>query len=95
MQPSETISEFVSGEPKNYACRLLDGDGRTKTACKVMGITLNYNASKMVNFEVIRDMILVRMGEEAAVNVHTEKKIKRKMKVRGTVSIVTETEDKI
>jgi len=25
---------------------------------KVRGITLNYNASKMVNFEVIRDMIL-------------------------------------
>jgi len=32
---------------------------------------------------------------QTAVNVHTEKKIKRKSKAGGLVSIVTEPEDKI
>jgi len=64
----------------------------------VRGITLDYNASKLVNFERIKDMIL-RSGDEPSpetvINVHTEKKIKRKRKVGGLVSIVTEPEDKI
>jgi len=65
----------------------------------VRGITLNYNASKLVNFERFKDMIL-RSGDErspeSVINVHTEKKIKRKRKVGGgLVSIVTEPEDKI
>jgi len=79
--PSEFISEFGSGGPKNYAYRVMtDGTGE-KTVCKVRGITLNYNASKLVNFERIKDMIL-RSGDEpqTVVNVHTEKKIKRKRK---------------
>jgi len=41
-------------------------------------------------------MILRGTGEEPGiVNVHTGKKIKRKRKKGGTVSIVTESEDKI
>jgi len=51
---------------------------RTDTVCKVSGITLNYNAKQLVNFEVIRDIILGT--GEPTVNVHTERKIKRKMK---------------
>jgi len=45
----------------------------------VTGISLNY-ASKMVNFEVIRDMIpRGNKGDEpTVVNVRTDKKIKRK-----------------
>jgi len=59
LRSSESISEFVSGGPKNNAYRLLDtGDGREKAVCKVRGITLNYNTMKMVNFVVIRDMYL-------------------------------------
>ena len=61
------------------------------------GITLNYNASKLVNFERIKDMIM-KSGDEPSpvINVHTEKKIKRKRKAAGgLVSIVTEPEDKI
>jgi len=50
-----------------------------KTICKVLGITLNYNASKLVNFERIRDMIL-RTGDDI-VNVHTDRKIKRKRRI--------------
>ena len=58
LRPSERISEFVSSAPKYYAYGVLTGDGREETSCKVRGKILNYNASKMVYFEVIRDMIL-------------------------------------
>ena len=66
--------------------------GRAITACNVRGITVNYSAKKLVNFDVIRDMIL-ETGVETTATVHTEKKIKRKGK-GGTVAIVTEPEDK-
>jgi len=51
----------VSGGTRNYAYRVLDTVIATveKTICKVRGITLNYNASRLVNFELIRDIILV------------------------------------
>jgi len=62
------------------------------TVCKVRGINLNYSAKYLVNFDVIRDMVL-ETGAEPTVNVHTEKKIKRRRK-GGTVAIVTEPEDK-
>jgi len=52
--------------------------GRSDTDCKASGITLNYNAKHLVNFEVIRDIILAT--RELTVNVHTERKIKRKRK---------------
>jgi len=99
LRPSEFISEFVSGGPKNYAYRLMTGGtgGEVeKTVCKVRGITLNYNASKLVNIERIKDMILRSGDEPSVINVHTEKRIKRKRKVAGGfVSIVTEPENKI
>jgi len=102
LRPSEFISEFVSGGPKNYAYRVMTGGTgeEEKTVCKVRGITLNYNASKLVNFERLNDMIL-KSGDETPpetviINVHTEKKIKRRRKVvGGLVSIITEPEDKI
>jgi len=80
LRPSEFISEFVNGGPKIYAYRVMTGGtGEKKTVCKVRGITLNYNASKLVNFERIKDMIL-RLGDrpKTVVNVHAEKKNKRK-----------------
>jgi len=100
LRPSEFMSEFVSGGHKNYAYRVMTGGTgeEEKTVCKVRGVTLNYNASKLVNFERNKYMILMS-GEEppetVILNVHTEKKIKRKRKVvGGLVSIVTEPEDK-
>jgi len=101
MRPSQTILEFVSGGPQNYAYRVLDtetGNGQEKTVCKVRSIILNYNASRVVYFEVIRNMILGgTAGEEpTVVNIHTEKQFKRKRKGGdGHVSIVTEPEDNI
>ena len=59
-----------------------------KTVCKVRGIKLKYQASKLVNFEVINVMIL---GQgESVVNVHTEHKIKRKRRAGGVVDLVME-----
>jgi len=73
----------------------MTGGTGVKTVCKMRVITLNNNASKLVNFERYEDMIL-RSGDEPqnVLNDHTEKKIKRKRKLGGLVSIVTEPEDK-
>jgi hypothetical protein len=46
--------------------------GGRKTICKVRGIALNYTASQLVNFDVIKDFIL--NGEESAtITVHGKK----------------------
>ena len=67
--------------------------GSRKTVCKVRGITINYNASRLVNFDVIKDIIL---KQGPVVTVHMVHKIKRKRKSgQGIVSIITEPEDKI
>jgi len=93
LRATEYISEFVNGGPKNYAYRVIDtGTVEANTVCKVRGITLNYSAKQLVNFNVIRDMIIG--SAEPTVMVHTERKIKRKRKGGGTVVIVTEPEDK-
>ena len=47
-----------------------------KKLCKFRGITLNYNASQLLNFGVISYMILE--DEPRVVKIHTEHKIKRK-----------------
>jgi hypothetical protein len=88
---SEFIVEFASRGPKNYAYRLITNEGE-KPVCKVRDITLNYRASKLVNFEVIK-AILLEQGE-SVLNVHTEHKIKRKRRAGGTVDVVTESENK-
>jgi hypothetical protein len=96
LKPSERILEFVSGGLKNYSYRVIGVvTGRSKTVCKVRGITLNYSTMRTVNFDVMRGMILGGV-EEPTVTVHTEKKIKSKITGGGggTVSIVTEPEDK-
>jgi len=74
------ITQIVSAGPKNYAYTILGTRitvNRLKTVCKVRGITLNYNESQMVNFVVIKDMIL-NQEPSHTVTVHTEHMIKRK-----------------
>jgi len=68
---------------------------RAETVCKVRGITLNYSGKQLMNFDVIKDMILWKGGSEPTVSVLTERKIKRKRKVVGTEAIVTEPEGKM
>jgi hypothetical protein len=48
------ICEFASGGPKNYAYKLRLTNDSFKTVCKVRGITLNYNASQIVNFDYMK-----------------------------------------
>ena len=64
-----------------------------KTVCKVRGITLNYRASQVVNFETIKHLVL-NGRSNSTVTVHTDKKIKRKRIDGACVSIVTEHEKK-
>ena len=65
---------------KNYAYKSINSvTGEEKTVCKVRGITLNYSASQLVNFESITRMILRCVGGETdTVTVHTERKIQTK-----------------
>jgi len=96
LRPSESISEFVSGGPKNNAYRGLTADGREKNVCKVRVITLNYNAFEMLNFDIIRYMILGgnKCNEPTALNLRQGNKIERKKAVCANVPNVTEAEDK-
>ena len=70
------IDEFVSGGPKNYAFSVICPSTTKRTnKCKVMGITLKYQHSKVVKFTSLRNMIL---EDAPPVHVHNAKKIKRK-----------------
>ena len=82
------IQEFVSGGPKNYAFLVYSPSTGTRTyKCKVKGITLNYENSRVVNFTSIRNMIL---NDNTPLHVHNPLKIKRK---HGGV-VVSEPETK-
>jgi len=96
LKTSQFIEEYVSVGPKNYAYKIVDSaTGERKMVCKVRGIRLNHNASQLVNFEVIKVMILGKTEREH-VTVHTENKINRKRKAGGgIISIITEPEDKL
>ena len=59
LKANEYISVFVSGGPKNYAYKICNSvTGEVKTVCNVRRITLNYKASKRVNFDTIKDFVL-------------------------------------
>ena len=95
-KPCKYLSEFVSGGRKNYAYQTRNTEtGAEATVCKVRGITLNYSASQLVNFERLKQMIL-RCTETDTVIVHTARKIKRKRGKDGDgrIQIVTEPGDK-
>jgi hypothetical protein len=93
LKPGEYINEFVSGGPNNYAYKIHNRyiTKEPKIVCKVRGITLNSHASRLVNFDAIRRMIL--RGEPDIVTVHTDKKIKQKRK--GGVALIKEPEEKV
>jgi hypothetical protein len=82
------IEQFYSGGPKNYGFSVFcPTTGKCVNKCKVKGITLNYENSKVVNFTTLRNMIL---DNTSPVHVHNPKKIKRK---RGGI-VVSEPETK-
>ena len=95
-KPSEFIEEFIRGGPKNYTYKTVHAaTGERKIVCIIRGIRLNYSTSELVNFEVIKDVVL-KGTKMRYVTVHTEKKIKWKsLAGGGIVSIITEPEDKM
>ena len=71
-----SIDEFFSGGPEKYAFSVIcPSTCKRITKCKVNGITLNYENTKVVNFTSLRIMIL---ENAPPVHVHNPKKIKRK-----------------
>jgi hypothetical protein len=58
----------------------------------VRGITLNFSASRLVNFEKMKDLIL-QANRNATVIVRTSNKMKRK-RCGGGVHIISEPEEK-
>jgi len=78
LKKDEIIVEVICAGPKNYAYKTYNSaTGESKTVCKVRGITLNYSASQLVNFEKIKDIILSKKDDETVI-WRTENKIKRK-----------------
>ena len=76
LKPGHHIEEFVRGEPKKYAYRVVDPTtGNREALCRVRGIPLKYSASQLVNFNVMKDMIL-RGDEAEKFSVYTERKIR-------------------
>ncbi|MEJ2741579.1 MAG: hypothetical protein P8176_03610, partial [Gammaproteobacteria bacterium] len=70
------IIAFASGGPKNYAYKVFSSKDQCEiVVCKVKGISLNYKASQLVNFESIREMIL--QGESADPILITSNNIRR------------------
>jgi len=93
LKKGEVIVEVVCAGPKNYAYKTYtSATDESKTVCKVRGITLNYKASQLVNFEKIKDMSLSKKDDETVI-VRTENKIKRK-KIELGVHLISEPEDK-
>lgn len=57
--PGAYIIEYVSGGPKNYAIKIfIPSTGETVTKVKVKGISLNFETSKLINFDTMKKMIL-------------------------------------
>jgi hypothetical protein len=74
--PNSYIDEFASVGPKNYAFSVLcPSTGKRTYKCKVKGITLNYDSSKVVNFATLKSMII---ENSEPVHLHNPKKIIRK-----------------
>ena len=58
----ETICEFVTGGPKNYAYKLAESG---KTECKIRGFTQDEQGMELLNFESIKEHVLGALrGEE-------------------------------
>ena len=51
--PDDVISEYVGLGPKNYGLKLACGEA----VCKVRGFSLNYRASKLINFDTLKSMV--------------------------------------
>ena len=78
------ITTFISGGPKNYA--YLTNNGKSET--KIRGITLNYDATKKINMDVMRHLVDSRVNgyNEEKVTVENPYKIIRDKKEMNIVT---------
>lgn len=51
--PDDYIIEFVSGGPKNYAFRTIQGE----QICRIRGFSLNYQNAQILNFHSMLDIV--------------------------------------
>lgn len=51
--PDDYIIEFVSGGPKNYAFRTIQGE----QICRIRGFSLNYQIAQILNFHSMLDIV--------------------------------------
>ena len=56
----EHVVEFISGGPKNYSYLTNAGE----EVCKVRGFTLNYQNSRLINFDSVKRVVLEQSGEK-------------------------------
>ena len=57
--PGDSIQEFVSGGPKNYGYLTKKG----KTECKVRGFSLNYETKQRLNYDTMKQNILLELDQ--------------------------------
>lgn len=61
--PNAFISEFVSIGPKTYSFKVeISPDAQYITKCK--GITINFQTSKIVNFNHLKSLVMREAAEE-------------------------------
>ena len=84
LDAGDYITTFISGGPKNYA--YLTNNGKTET--KIRGITLNYDATKKINMDVMRHLVDSRVNghNEEKVTVENPHKITRDKKEKNIVT---------
>lgn len=83
------ISEFVSGGPKNYAYKVMKQTGVEETVCKVKGIRLNYMNSSLINFNSIKQLLLMSVDEP---NENKKIEIRNKIILREKNNVVYTTD---
>ncbi|GFQ88955.1 uncharacterized protein TNCT_409341 [Trichonephila clavata] len=73
-----TITSFVTGGPKNYAYKLLDGS----EVCKIRGFALNFQNSLVLNYDSVKELVsilyLMATKKTVALSGGKKKTIKRK-----------------
>ena len=82
--PGDHITTFLSGGPKNYAYTTNNGEA----IVKIRGITLNYDASKTINVDVIHHLVdlYVDCHIQDKVTVRIPHKITRDKKEKNIVT---------
>jgi len=75
LQPSQHVSEFVSGGAKNYSCKVINSETGEHVAniTKVQGLSVKKLSAKKVNHNVMVDLVLSK--EKLRANGLSGKKI--------------------